>query len=83
MDDVPPPIIQIGPTNQTLAVHSKAELPCRAVGSPLPTVKWFKDSTLIKNADRITQTTDALQIKGTWIAGYEFESYLFIVDFFS
>ena len=67
MDDVPPPIIQIGPTNQTLAAHSKAELPCQAVGSPQPSVKWYKDSVLItkQKNDRITQTTDALQIKGT------------------
>ncbi|XP_065216561.1 roundabout homolog 2 isoform X2 [Planococcus citri] len=65
VDDVPPPIIQIGPTNQTLAAHSKAELPCQAVGSPQPTVKWYKDSALItkQKNERITQTADALQIK--------------------
>lgn len=63
---MPPPIIQIGPTNQTLAVHSKAELPCQAVGTPPPKVKWYKDSVLVtkQKNDRVTQIADALQIKG-------------------
>ena len=64
--DIPPPIIQIGPMNQTVAVHSTAILPCRAVGDPPPTIKWYKDSTLLtkQKNERITQISDTLQIAG-------------------
>lgn len=41
--DVPPPIIQLGPTNQTLPLGGAALLPCRATGAPVPRVKWYKD----------------------------------------
>lgn len=41
--DVPPPIIQIGPTNQTLPLGGVGHLPCRATGQPTPRVKWYKD----------------------------------------
>lgn len=41
--DVPPPIIQIGPSNQTLPLGGDALLPCRATGTPVPRVKWYKD----------------------------------------
>lgn len=43
----PPPIITIGPSNQTLAVNSIAILPCQAVGTPTPSVHWMKDSVLL------------------------------------
>ncbi|PSN52194.1 hypothetical protein C0J52_06109 [Blattella germanica] len=35
-EDHPPPIITLGPTNQTLPVKSMAVLPCSAIGSPIP-----------------------------------------------
>ncbi|XP_068081370.1 roundabout homolog 2 [Anabrus simplex] len=47
MNDVPPPIIQIGPANQTLPLKSIATLPCQAIGSPLPKIKWYKNGSLL------------------------------------
>ncbi|KAG5675348.1 hypothetical protein PVAND_005258 [Polypedilum vanderplanki] len=43
VDDIPPPIIKIGPTNQTLPKGSVATLLCRAAGNPTPEIKWSKD----------------------------------------
>lgn len=43
LKDRPPPIIQHGPTNQTVAVGTLAVLGCRASGEPEPTVTWLKD----------------------------------------
>lgn len=65
VDDVPP-IIQIGPTNQTVSVHSTAIFPCRAIGNPVPSIKWSKNSELLAKgkSDRIFQGGDMLQIKG-------------------
>lgn len=43
--DSPPPIIQIGPANQTLPLHSMVTLHCRASspeGEP-PKIRWLKD----------------------------------------
>lgn len=43
--DLPPPIIQIGPANQTLPLHSVVTLHCKA-SSPegeQPKVRWLKD----------------------------------------
>ena len=54
VDDTPPPIIQIGPSNQTLAKGSVAMLPCRASGNPLPRVKWYRDGTPLQNGNRNT-----------------------------
>lgn len=45
--DLPPPIIQIGPANQTLPLHSIVTLHCQA-SSPegdSPVVKWMKDGS--------------------------------------
>ncbi|XP_049308729.1 protein sax-3 isoform X1 [Bactrocera dorsalis] len=54
VDDTPPPIIQIGPSNQTLPKGSVAMLPCRATGNPTPRVKWYKDGTMLQNGNRYT-----------------------------
>lgn len=48
VDDYPPPLIQIGPSNQTLAIKSKAVLPCSAVGDPEPRLRWSKEGTVLK-----------------------------------
>lgn len=47
--DLPPPIIQIGPANQTLPLHSMVTLHCKA-SSPegeQPKIRWLKDGTVI------------------------------------
>ncbi|KAL1128888.1 hypothetical protein AAG570_013422 [Ranatra chinensis] len=43
--DVPPPIVEIGPANQSLPLHSVATLPCQARGSPQPRIKWYKNGS--------------------------------------
>ncbi|XP_023708253.1 protein sax-3 isoform X3 [Cryptotermes secundus] len=54
VDDVPPPIVQIGPANQTLPLQSVATLPCQAIGTPQPKIKWYKNgSPLISQGPRI------------------------------
>ncbi|KAL1491476.1 hypothetical protein ABEB36_012070 [Hypothenemus hampei] len=43
--DLPPPIIQIGPANQTLPLHSDVTLHCKASnpeGNP-PEIRWLRD----------------------------------------
>lgn len=47
--DLPPPIIQIGPANQTLPLHSLVTLHCQAAspeGEP-PKIKWLKDGNVL------------------------------------
>ncbi|XP_014250865.1 roundabout homolog 2-like isoform X2 [Cimex lectularius] len=51
--DVPPPIIEVGPANQTLPLHSLATLPCQAAGDPKPKVKWFKNGGQLASSKRI------------------------------
>ena len=43
LEDEPPPIIRIGPANQTLPVNTLAILPCEASGNPTPTISWMKN----------------------------------------
>ena len=43
MADEPPPIIKVGPANQTLPINTLALLPCEASGSPSPSVSWMKN----------------------------------------
>ncbi|XP_017774104.1 PREDICTED: roundabout homolog 2-like [Nicrophorus vespilloides] len=60
--DLPPPIIQIGPANQTLPLHSIVTLHCKAAnpeGEP-PMIKWLKDSKVLRQdhlPDRYTLST--------------------------
>lgn len=53
-EEVPPPIIELGPANQTLPQKSTASLPCRAVGTPTPKINWHKDGQLVQLGKRIT-----------------------------
>lgn len=53
VDDIPPPIIQIGPANQTLPASSVAMLPCRAIGSPTPRIRWYKDGMPLQTNQRL------------------------------
>ncbi|XP_050537160.1 roundabout homolog 2 isoform X2 [Daktulosphaira vitifoliae] len=64
VQDVPPPVVDIGPTNQTLATRSTATLPCQASGIPLPTVKWYRNGNHLSPGDpRVTITSSGtLQI---------------------
>lgn len=52
--DMPPPIIQIGPANQTLPLHSMVTLHCKASspeGDP-PNIRWLKDGKQLQK-DRL------------------------------
>ncbi|XP_053372877.1 roundabout homolog 1-like [Mercenaria mercenaria] len=42
-DSRPPPIIKIGPQNQTLHVDSVALLQCEGDGKPKPIIRWYKN----------------------------------------
>ncbi|XP_069115422.1 roundabout homolog 2-like isoform X5 [Argopecten irradians] len=62
-DPRPPPIIQIGPQNQTLPTDEVGFLRCEASGLPEPRVQWFKDSNPIKSDPRIMKlNSGTLQI---------------------
>lgn len=50
---MPPPIIQIGPANQTLPMGSVAMLPCRASGVPTPRIRWYKDGMPLQTGQRL------------------------------
>ncbi|XP_046717205.1 roundabout homolog 2-like isoform X1 [Silurus meridionalis] len=65
LKDRPPPIIQHGPTNQTVAQGSLAVLGCRASGEPEPTVTWLKDgvSLLAKEPRMSLLEAGSLQIQ--------------------
>lgn len=42
-DEIPPPVIEHGPGNQTLPLRSSVVLPCQTTGQPPPTISWYKD----------------------------------------
>jgi hypothetical protein len=65
-DSRPPPIIRIGPQNQTLATDETAYLHCNAIGNPKPSIQWYKNGNLLSSDDpRIQQkSSGALQISG-------------------
>ncbi|XP_075749831.1 protein sax-3 isoform X2 [Rhipicephalus microplus] len=50
--DLPPPIIQLGPANQTLPVHTTAQLPCEAAGTPKPVVQWLYNGSPLNYEER-------------------------------
>jgi hypothetical protein len=70
VQDVPPPVVDIGPTNQTLATRSAATLPCQASGIPLPTIKWYRNGNYLSPDDpRVTITSSGtLQIDGKFLS---------------
>ncbi|KAL3208039.1 hypothetical protein MRX96_039316, partial [Rhipicephalus microplus] len=50
--DLPPPIIRLGPANQTLPVHTTAQLPCEAEGTPKPVVQWLYNGSPLNYEER-------------------------------
>jgi len=79
VDDYPPPLIQIGPSNQTLTLKSKAVLPCSAVGEPEPKLRWSKDGVVLKldKTGRVSITE-----RGTLIVDGKFIFYSLGREFF-
>ncbi|KAF5273665.1 hypothetical protein FQA39_LY07355 [Lamprigera yunnana] len=62
---VPPPIIQIGPSNQTLPLHSTVTLHCKSssVNSTQPIIEWLKNGKLLNTSlSRYTINSTALDI---------------------
>ncbi|XP_037958391.1 protein sax-3 [Teleopsis dalmanni] len=63
--DLPPPIIEQGPVNQTLPVKSGVTLPCRTIGIPMPEVAWYLNGIpidVIEHERRNLSETGALTI---------------------
>ncbi|XP_061399173.1 protein sax-3-like, partial [Musca vetustissima] len=56
-EDRPPPIIIMGPVNQTLPVKSLATLHCKAIGLPNPTISWYRDGIPIHPTAKVNLTT--------------------------
>ncbi|KAL9929190.1 roundabout 3 isoform 1-T1 [Glossina fuscipes fuscipes] len=56
-EDRPPPIIIMGPVNQTLPVKSMATLHCKAIGLPNPTISWFRDGIPVHPSVKINITS--------------------------
>ncbi len=50
IEDQPPPIIAMGPANQTLPVNTIAVLPCQATGTPRPDIRWLRDGAPLNDA---------------------------------
>ncbi|KAJ8666911.1 hypothetical protein QAD02_008573 [Eretmocerus hayati] len=63
-EEVPPPIIELGPSNQTLSLKSNAQMSCRAVGTPTPKVSWHKDGQLVQLGRRITVASNGSLLIG-------------------
>lgn len=64
--DIPPPLIILGPVDQTLAEHTTAILPCDATGTPRPSLKWLLNGNPIpvSNGRFTVLDTGTLQIDG-------------------
>ncbi|KAK6168335.1 hypothetical protein SNE40_020892 [Patella caerulea] len=69
-DSRPPPIIRIGPQNQTLPSKEVAWLPCEAIGDPQPTIRWYMSGRpIVTNDHRITVLdSGTLQISDVRVA---------------
>lgn len=55
-EDRPPPIIAIGPVNQTIPVKSVAVLNCQAYGNPTPVINWYRDGIPVMPSKRVNMT---------------------------
>lgn len=52
-EDRPPPVIILGPSNQTLPLKSIAVFSCEATGNPVPVISWYKDTVPVLITERI------------------------------
>ncbi|BFZ13792.1 hypothetical protein BsWGS_16832 [Bradybaena similaris] len=69
-DDRPPPVIMVGPQNQTLELKEVALLSCQADGDPTPTIRWYKNGKPLINTDprAAILTSGTLQISDVKVA---------------
>ena len=56
--DRPPPIIQLGPVNQTLPIRTSASLPCQASGAH-DAISWLKDGVPLSTLDNRRHVIDS------------------------
>ena len=63
LDDQPPPIIAIGPANQTLPVNTIAVLPCAASGTPRPAIRWLKAGRPLIGGAKDNQHTSRVMVE--------------------
>lgn len=75
LGELPPPVIELGPVNQTIPEGQPATLPCETSGLPRPEVQWF-----FNNKDPIDEDDDerfnidsqgTLTIQGKFISPIE------------
>ena len=75
--DRPPPIIQLGPVNQTLPIRTVASLPCQASGTHFETISWLKDGVPLSTLDdrrHVIDSDNTLSIKSKNIYGWSLVS---------
>ena len=68
--DRPPPIIQLGPVNQTLPIRTSASLPCQASGAH-DAISWLKDGVPLSTLDNrrhVIDSDNTLSIKSEYIS---------------
>lgn len=63
-----PPVIVVGPKNQTLEAKEVALLPCMGEGQPPPAIRWFKDGKALPYNDPhyMYLPSGTLQISGNY-----------------
>lgn len=65
VEELPPPIINLGPSNQTRSEGSSAILPCVADGNPVPIITWYKNTNSFMLNSRVsTDDAGTLRING-------------------
>jgi roundabout axon guidance receptor 2 len=65
LEELPPPIVLMGPSNQTRPLGAVAVLPCIANGTPGPVITWYKDGESFLLGHRVfTDDAGTLRING-------------------
>jgi roundabout axon guidance receptor 2 len=65
VEDLPPPIISVGPSNQTRPMGASAVMPCIADGNPPPVITWYKNgNSFLLNHRVFTDDAGTLRING-------------------